>query len=65
MLKYSQTAPAVFALDVLEAGAVGAGGRPPPNQDGTAHETLSDQVIRLRQVMSSKFYLFLLLWWGF
>ena len=29
------------------------GGRPPPNDDGTPDETLFDQVIRLRQLMSS------------
>eukprot|EP00986_Skeletonema_menzelii_P008323 scaffold3470_cov149-Skeletonema_menzelii.AAC.3 len=46
------TEAALFALDAAEAGADGTGGRPPPNEDGTANETLWDQVIRLRQLMS-------------
>ena len=48
----STTEAALFALDVAEAGDDGRGGRPPPNEDGTANETLWDQVIRLRQLMS-------------
>ena len=51
---YSKTRPAVWAMDVLEAGETGTGGRPPANQDGTPNETLADQSVRLRQVMSSK-----------
>lgn len=47
-----QTEAALFALDLAEAGKDGTGGRPPPNEDGTANETLWDQVIRLRQLMS-------------
>jgi len=35
MFRYSSTKPAVWALDVMEAGAEGTGGRPPANQDGT------------------------------
>jgi len=31
---------------------ISQGGRPPPTDDGTAHETLSEQMIRLRQLMS-------------
>ena len=46
------TEAALFALDAAEAGVDGIGGRPPPNEDGTANETLWDQVIRLRQLMS-------------
>lgn len=46
------TEAAIFALDDAEAGVDGTGGRPPPNEDGTANETLWDQVIRLRQLMS-------------
>ena len=47
-----QTEAALFALDLAEAGKDGTGGRPPPTEDGTANETLWDQVIRLRQLMS-------------
>ena len=47
-----QTEAALFALDNAEAGKDGTGGRPPPTEDGTANETLWDQVIRLRQLMS-------------
>ncbi|KAL3796927.1 hypothetical protein HJC23_000680 [Cyclotella cryptica] len=43
---------AIWALDYLEAGVEGRGGRPPPNDDGTANETLHEQMIRLRQLMS-------------
>ena len=28
------------------------GGRPPPNEDSTPNETLSDQVVRLQQLLS-------------
>jgi len=48
----STTEAALFALDAAEAGVDGRGGRPPPNEDGTANETLWDQVIRLRQLLS-------------
>jgi hypothetical protein len=48
----STTEAAFFALDAAEAGVDGRGGRPPPNEDGTANETLWDQVIRLRQLLS-------------
>ena len=43
------TEAALFALDATEAGNDGRGGCPPPTEDGTANETLFDQVIRLRQ----------------
>lgn len=43
---------ALFAMDEMEAGNLGQGGRPPKNDDGTADETLGDQVIRLRELMS-------------
>ena len=33
----------------------GQSGRPPPNDDGTANETLHEQMIRLRQLMSSEY----------
>lgn len=46
------TEAALFALDAAEAGNDGRGGRPPPTEDGTANETLFEQVIRLRQLMS-------------
>ena len=48
----STTEAALFALDAAEAGVDGRGGRPPPHEDGTANETLFDQVIRIRQLMS-------------
>jgi broad specificity phosphatase PhoE len=54
MMSYSQTLPAVMAMDEAEAGPSGSGGRPPPNDDGTPHETLADQAIRLRQLMSGE-----------
>jgi hypothetical protein len=44
--------PAVWALDVMEGGPMGMGGRPPANDDGTPNETLHDQFIRLRQFLS-------------
>jgi broad specificity phosphatase PhoE len=44
--------PAMWALDELEAGSEGFGGRPPANVDGTPNETLQDQFIRLRQFLS-------------
>ena len=47
-----QTLEAVWALDVLEAGNDGIGGRPPSNEDGTPHETLGDQVVRLQNLIS-------------
>ena len=43
---------AVFAMDEMEAGNLGQSGRPPKNDDGTADETLGDQVVRLRELMS-------------
>lgn len=43
---------AVWAMDVDEAGSDGIGGRPPSNEDGTPNETLADQVVRLRQLLS-------------
>ncbi len=39
-------------MDADEAGPSGRGGRPPPNEDGTPSETLSDQVVRLTNLMS-------------
>jgi hypothetical protein len=44
--------PAIWAMDVMEGGPLGMGGRPPPNDDGTPNETLHDQFIRLRQFIS-------------
>jgi broad specificity phosphatase PhoE len=52
MLSKQLEEPAVWAMDVDEAGDCGLGGRPPPNEDGTPHETLADQSIRLRQLLS-------------
>lgn len=52
MMSMAETFPAVVALDELEAGKDGRGARPPPNTDGTPQDTLADQAIRLRQVMS-------------
>lgn len=44
--------PALYSLDYDEAGNDGFSGRPPANDDGTPHEVLADQAVRLRQVMS-------------
>ena len=52
MLSLEATQKAVFAMDDEKAGKDGKGGRPPPNDDGTPHETLADQSIRLRQLLS-------------
>ena len=46
------TEAAIWALDADEAGNEGRGGKPPPNDDGTANETLFEQVTRLRQLIS-------------
>lgn len=46
------TEEAVWAMDTDEAGPSGTGGRPPPNEDGTPSETLSDQVVRLTNLLS-------------
>mmetsp|Transcript_37551 Transcript_37551/g.79186 ORF Transcript_37551/g.79186 Transcript_37551/m.79186 type:complete len:566 (+) Transcript_37551:90-1787(+) len=46
------TEAAIWALDVEKAGSEGRDGRPPANEDGTANETLFEQVTRLRQLMS-------------
>lgn len=46
------TEAAVWAMDAAEAGDEGRGGKPPQNDDGTANETLFEQVTRLRQLMS-------------
>jgi broad specificity phosphatase PhoE len=54
MMSIQHTQPAVVAFDVNEAGPEGRGGRPPPNEDGTPHETLQDQSIRLRQLISGE-----------
>ena len=51
-LPLSQVQPALVALDELEAGRYGQGGRTPPNDDGTPHETLADVVVRLQQLIS-------------
>ena len=53
MSSIEQVQPAVIALDVMEAGPFGVGGKPPPNDDGTPNETLQDQSIRLRQLLSA------------
>jgi broad specificity phosphatase PhoE len=52
MLGLSDVEPAVWALDADHAGPDGGGGRPPPNDDGTPHETLADAAVRLRQLVS-------------
>ena len=52
MFPLEQTQQAIVALDALEGGTDGTGGRPPPKDDGTPHETLADQAIRLRQLLS-------------
>jgi len=43
---------AVWAMDSMEAGTEGLGGRPPANTDGTPNDTLHDQFTRLRQFLS-------------
>lgn len=48
----SLTRHAVWAMDQMEAGAEGFGGRPPANTDGTPNDTLHDQFTRLRQFLS-------------
>lgn len=45
-LTRSTTMPAVWALDADQ------GGKPPPNEDGTPNESLEDQAVRLRQLLS-------------
>jgi len=44
--------PAIWAMDVMEAGTEGFGARPPANTDGTPNDTLHDQFTRLRQFLS-------------
>jgi len=51
-LSFNTTREAVWAMDNAEAGSLGTGGLPPPTEDGTPHETIADQVIRLRQLIS-------------
>jgi len=46
------TEEAVWAMDVDEGGPNGKGGKPPSNEDGTPAETLSNQVVRLTNLMS-------------
>jgi broad specificity phosphatase PhoE len=53
MLNRADSLPAVWAMDADEAGPYGLKARPPPNEDGTPNETLEDQFVRLRQVMSN------------
>ncbi len=54
MSQFSMTQDAVWAMDDLEAGTdgTGEGSRPPANEDGTPHETLADQKVRLQQLIS-------------
>jgi broad specificity phosphatase PhoE len=52
MMSLQDTYPAIVALDEEQAGSDGRGARPPPNIDGTPNDTLADQAIRLRQLMS-------------
>ena len=44
--------PALWSMDNQEAGNEGRDGAPPPTDDGTGNESLHDQVIRLRQLIS-------------
>ena len=53
MQNRTDTQSAVWAMDVDEAGPYGRGARPPASDDGTPYDTLADQAIRLRQVMSN------------
>ena len=52
MMSLQDTYPAIVAFDEEQAGSDGRGARPPPNIDGTPNDTLADQAIRLRQLMS-------------
>jgi broad specificity phosphatase PhoE len=52
MMSLQDTYPAIVAFDEELAGSDGKGARPPPNIDGTPNDTLADQAIRLRQLMS-------------
>ena len=54
MSRRSQTQPAVWAMDADAAGPDGMdpASRPPANNDGTPHEVLADQAVRLRQLLS-------------
>ncbi len=54
MLNWRDTEAAVWAMDALEAGKSGTGARPPPNEDSTPNETLEDQAVRLRQLLSGR-----------
>eukprot|EP00588_Corethron_pennatum_P032988 CAMPEP_0194345894 /NCGR_PEP_ID=MMETSP0171-20130528/105115_1 /TAXON_ID=218684 /ORGANISM="Corethron pennatum, Strain L29A3" /LENGTH=586 /DNA_ID=CAMNT_0039112941 /DNA_START=126 /DNA_END=1883 /DNA_ORIENTATION=- len=53
-LDRSTVIDAVMAMDYDEAGEFGSGliSRPPENEDGTPHEVLNNQAIRLRQFIS-------------
>jgi len=52
MQRLSATEEAVWAMDHIRAGKDGRGGLPPDHDDGTPNETLSDQVTRLRELLS-------------
>jgi broad specificity phosphatase PhoE len=44
--------PALWAMDNDEAGTDGLYALPPSSDDGTPHEVLADQAVRLRQILS-------------
>lgn len=46
------TMPALWAMDNDEAGTDGLYALPPSSDDGTPHEVLADQAVRLRQILS-------------
>jgi len=46
------TEAVLWAMDTDEAGINGIGGKPPPTDDGTPNETLAEQGVRLRQLLS-------------
>jgi broad specificity phosphatase PhoE len=46
------TIPALWAMDNDEAGTDGLFALPPSSDDGTPHEVLADQAVRLRQILS-------------
>ena len=46
------TMPALWAMDNDEAGNDGLYALPPASEDGTPHEVLADQAVRLRQILS-------------
>lgn len=57
MMPLKQTEKAVWELDHGKADVAGLNGKPPPNDDGTANETLNDQVIHRLLLHTSSRYI--------